>query len=1575
MSKGRSILRFICILGVLLLFINIVPFNTKATETTNESTEVPAYAYSNSNITDIVIEEGVTKICDFAFHYCTDLTSITLPKSLIKIGDQVFGSCEQLMNVYYNGTIEDWCKIDFSSSDSNPMRYAEHFYMLDENNEYYEVTEIEIPSTIVRIKTYQFYGFDNLRNVTIPEGVKVIEANAFNSCTKLSTITLPSTLRSIDNSALSETNIYKVVNKSECNIGFYYSSILQVVIDRNGNPTYRFGVTECIEFDDFVFILEDDGYKLLTYIGNDEYVVLPESINGERYEINYLPKMKNVIISKGVSSIASEALKNWDDSVNVYFTGSIQDWNNIEMSKDYDWEDECNPLYYTKNFYMLDEKNEYYKVNELTLPKNITIDNSNAFLFFVQLDKIYYEGTIEDWCNARIDAFYTPMKYAEHIYMLDENNEYYEVKEIVIPDTITSINNYQFSGFKSCESIIIPNSITKIDYDAFSYCSNLKNVYFNGTIEDWCKIDFSSFYSNPMYYAEHIYMLDENNEYCEVTDITIPDTITKIGDYQFNGFDKCSTITISSSVTSIGYNAFCNCNIIKIINNSDINITFSQYNNGYIAEKAEVIIDKNGNASYKNESSTSDFIEQDGLIFELYNGTYKLVSYVGKEEVVILPLTINGENYLISSPSGIKHVILPEGLEKINSFSFNECQDLLSVTIPSSITSIENYAFENCYNLINVYYNGTIEDWCSIKFGTSSYARGVNPMEYAENFYLLDSSGNYYIPTKLEIKNNITKIDDKGCEYLKNIEEIILPETVTTVGKHAFYGCKNLKSIVLPKSLVNIGDDAFYGCDSLENIYYNGTIEDWCNIEFNYSNHPFYVNQNYTNIRFYLLDENGEYDEITKLVIPSSVTEIGAYQFAGFSFIEEVIFPETVISIGEYAFEGCKKLTRLEMPKSVTNISRYAFYRCESLTEIDSFDYVEHIDNYAFAECVSLKGLLDLKNVKIIGWKAFSSCKSITELIINDEVESIGAYAFSGCNSLVRVTLPFIGPTADTKDDATICYIFDDDSFGLWSMPSSIKEIVLTKETKLNDYAFPMFCDIEKITLPETLEYISSSAFYRSSNLIEVNIPSSVTEIEGNPFMGCNSIENIIIGDESKYEFVDNVLIDTDTNSVIAGFKDAIIPDYITSINEEAFYSIEIGNLTIPENVTYIGDSAFAYADYLVKINIPESVTSVGQNIFLGCTVLDEIYVDSEQVASSIDNKYFGNYLNVDNPFIYIKSDLSVSSYVDNRYYKYNTVIINGVEYIEYSTHLLTFVDECEPLCLIDGHTEHRYCEECSYHTEYDIIPALGEHAFGDWKEIISATHDDCGMEIKSCKNCPETKFREIPALGHSYVSSIIDPTCIKEGYTIHICECGDSYITDVVNALGHSQVIDKEVLPTCTDTGLTAGAHCSSCNEVIIAQVLIPALGHSYGEWVIVREATDTNTGLKEKVCSVCNDKITEEIPLLEHTHSYGDEYSYDDKEHYYECICGDKKDIAKHSFDNGVVTKEATFDEKGKIKYSCTECDYEYEVETPILEKDNGCKSVHWILLLLLLVIIICICLYYKYRTNKREKQENKN
>lgn len=163
------------------------------------------------------------------------------------------------------------------------------------------------------------------------------------------------------------------------------------------------------------------------------------------------------------------------------------------------------------------------------------------------------------------------------------------LKSIEIPNSVTCIEEYGFEGCTSLESITIPNSVTSIGRsafsrctslkevifeegsqltsigsNAFSYCTSLESVYYKGTIEDWCRIAFYSDNSNPMYYAEHFYMLDENNEWHEVTEIVIPDTITSIGDYQFYGFDNITKVIIPTSVVSIGFKAFYNCTSLTI---------------------------------------------------------------------------------------------------------------------------------------------------------------------------------------------------------------------------------------------------------------------------------------------------------------------------------------------------------------------------------------------------------------------------------------------------------------------------------------------------------------------------------------------------------------------------------------------------------------------------------------------------------------------------------------------------------------------------------------------------------------------------------------------------------------------------------------------------------------------------------------------------------------------------------------------------------------------------------------------------------------------------------------------------
>jgi uncharacterized repeat protein (TIGR02543 family) len=121
----------------------------------------------------------------------------------------------------------------------------------------------------------------------------------------------------------------------------------------------------------------------------------------------------------------------------------------------------------------------------------------------------------------------------------------------------------------------------------------------------------------------------------------------------------------------------------------------------------------------------------------------------------------------------------------------------------------------------------------------------------------------------------------------------------------------------------------------------------------------------------------------------------------------------------------------------------------------------------------------------------------------------------------------------------------------------------------------------------------------------------------------------------------------------------------------------------------------------------------------------------------------------------------------------------------------------------------------------------------------------------------------------HEYAQEVVAPTCTQDGYTTYTCECGDTYNDNTVKA-AHT----KETLPaqaaSCTKEGLTEGAKCSVCGEILTAQQPTPVAAHTYGEWTVAKDATYTETGIREKVCTVCGDQATEDIPLKENPGPY---------------------------------------------------------------------------------------------------------
>ena len=271
-------------------------------------------------------------------------------------------------------------------------------------------------------------------------------------------------------------------------------------------------------------------------------------------------------------------------------------------------------------------------------------------------------------------------------------------------------------------------------------------------------------------------------------------------------------------------------------------------------------------------------------------------------------------------------VTIPNSVTSIGEWAFVYCDNLISVTIPESMISIGEYAFYSGDSLNNVYITDIVA-WCNISFsGTAS-----NPMYYAENIYL-----NGYLLT-----------------------ELLIPDSVNSIGAYAFSAFNNLTSVTIPDSVISIGKDAFSHCYSL-----------------------------------------------TSVKIPDSVTHVGEYAFYDCYNLASVTIGDGVTSIGEHAFSNCDSLTEVTIPKNVTSIGEYAFYDCYNLASVTIGDGVTRIGGHVFSDCDSLTKVTISNGVTSIGDYAFSSCYRLTSVTIPDSVTSIGECAFYGCVSIISVTIP-----------------------------------------------------------------------------------------------------------------------------------------------------------------------------------------------------------------------------------------------------------------------------------------------------------------------------------------------------------------------------------------------------------------------------------------------------------------------------------------------------------------------------------------------------------------------------------------
>ena len=241
-----------------------------------------------------------------------------------------------------------------------------------------------------------------------------------------------------------------------------------------------------------------------------------------------------------------------------------------------------------------------------------------------------------------------------------------------------------------------------------------------------------------------------------------------------------------------------------------------------------------------------------------------------------------------------------------------------------------------------------------------------------------------------------------------------------------------------------------------------------------------------------------------------------------------------------------------------------------------------------------------------------------------------------------------------------------------------------------------------------------------------------------------------------------------------------------------------------------------------------------------------------------------------------------------------------------------------------------------------DVSLNINKHNWSDWETVDPATCAKDGLAKRTCSLCNKVETKVLPKTGvHLYEDRVVDtePTCTKEGLKHKTCSvCGDT-VTETIAALGHDYHSHREE-PTCTKDGYVVDI-CSRCGDEINRAVL-PATGHSYGEWIVDKEPTCTESGTRHKVCSECGDVIAETLDALGHDLVHHDakaptctESGYDAYDTCTRCGYSTYHEIpAKgHSYGDWIVDENPTCTEKGSRHRVCTVCgDTEREEIAPL-------------------------------------------
>ena len=1139
---------------------------------------------------------GLTAIGEDEFNSCTSLTAISIPNAVTAIGNYAFSDCSSLTsitsyaftpptlgsNVFDNvlsalvvnvpcGTsalyqtangwsdlsnyeefVFDLCPITFVDNNAKAicvthwdtngdgeLNYAEAAAVTNLGTHFKSTTitsfdELEYFTSLTSLPNTAFYGCTSLASITLPSSVSALGNGSFYNCTSLATMTVyAETPPTVGTNAFKNVPTSMVVHVS---CGAYEAY-------HNANDWNVFSLPNPCPI-----IFADANVKALCVAnwdtnGDGELsyaeAAAVTSLGYVFYYKTSISSFNELQYFTGLTSIGSYAFRGCSGLTSIEIPNSVTSIGSYAFYN-------CSGL-----------------TSMTVLAANPPTLGSNAFNNVNKGIPVYLScGSVEAYATVYWGGFYNFIGFCGGTITVAANpaeggtvtgGGTFGAGETCTV-TATANEGYVFA-FWTREGMVISTDaeytfFVTNDMDLVAHFVLDANITFaDANVKALCVANWDANGDGKLSYAEAAAVTNLGTVFRSKYNITSFDElqyfvrVTSIGYEAFYSCTGLTSIAIPNSVASIGSYAFDRCFRLTTIEIPNSVTSIGSYVFSGCSGLGQVVVDS-GNMFYDSRDNCNAIIK---------TSTNELV--VGCKNTAVPNSVTSIGSYAFYDCSHLTTIEIPNSVTSIGSYAFYYCSGLTTIEIPNSVTSIGSYAFYNCSRLTTIEIPNSV---ISIGDYAFCYCSGLEQIVVDSGNMFYDSRDN----CNAIIKTSTNKLV-VGCK------NTAVPNSVTSIGSNAFRGCSGLTSIEIPNSVTSIGDYAFYYCSGLTSMTVLAANPPTLG-----SNAFYNVNKGIPvylpcgSVEAYTAVNWGGFNNLNGLcggtvTVVANPAEGGTVTDGGTFGVGETCTVTATANEG-YAFafwtrEGMVVSTDAEYTFFVTNDMDLVahFVLDANITFADAEVKALCVANWdtngdgelSYAEAAAVTSLGDVFNFSL-HWPPLSSFNELQYFI---GLTSIDYDAFSGCGGLTSIKIP-------------------------------------NSVISIGDGAFSSCSRLTSIEIPNSVISIGDDAFSGCSRLTSIEIPNSVTSIGSNVFNFCPGLAQMIVDSgNTVYDSRENcnAIINSSINELIAGCKNTIIPNSVTSIGDGAFYfCASLTSIEIPNSVTSIGDYAFGYCSGLTSITV-----------------------------------------------------------------------------------------------------------------------------------------------------------------------------------------------------------------------------------------------------------------------------------------------------------------------------------------------------------------------------------------------------